>query len=129
MANCHETRVVRARKPHTCNCHRSHTTSSNRLRYRNRRCSVSKGKFYVVDSGIFDGNPYREKLCIFHKAVVRAIWKSERETMNSWSFEGVDLSGSWEDYIQVCSSKDWRMWLGLIRAEYRKLKMETKRVK
>lgn len=122
MSNCHMTRLVHARKSYMCACHRSYSRRDPRARNQFRPCSILKGGSCVVESGIHDGDPYRNRLCIFHEAVVRAIWQNERNKGSAWSFEGVDFGWAWDEYIEVYSSEDWRKWLGLIRAEYRKLK-------
>jgi hypothetical protein len=120
MSDCHKSKLVTARKDHRCESHRSYPRGDDRGRYHWRPCHIRKGDVYHVESGIDDGEPYRIRTCLFHAAVCAAVRRINRA--HCWSFEGINLTWPWSEYIEIGSSEDWRKWLSAIRTEYRKLK-------
>lgn len=109
MNDCCSHRLVVARKNHRCDmCGKA----------------IAKASTHEVQSGIADGNPYRIRLHLFCAAVCSAIWRNERKHGNH-CFEGVDFAIPIRDYLDICSFNDWKQWLGLIRAEHRKMKGKT----
>ena len=121
MSGCSSFKRVKARKDHKCECYRQrHEKDGDAADRDSIRCIIHKGDFYQIQSGIFEGEPYTYRTCLFHAAVVSAIYKEEAPWMRG---EGVDFDCI-EEYIDCSSSKDWRKWINLIRKEYRRLKLD-----
>ena len=119
MTDCIIFKYPVARKQHRCECVRQYTKTHPHGRHV-KVCHIERGQKYEQQSGI-DSNcdgPFRIKLCLFHAAVCQAIWK--REGSNGWSFEGIDHSYPWSEYIEITSSAKWRWWLSAIREAYGK---------
>jgi hypothetical protein len=119
-SDCTTITLVRARKDHSCECHREFPRDDPRGMGRVRPCEIRRGDVYEQQSGIFDGEPYRQRLCLFHAAVCAAIW-ADLHRANWMRTEGIDL-GTLGEYVEIASHEDWRKWLGLIRDKRRKLK-------
>ena len=118
MSDCHTSKLVTARKDHRCECSRHRRGEDGEII--SRPCFIAKGEIHNVSSGIFDGYPFRSRLCLFHDAVCCAIHKSNR---CGWG-EEIDLDEL--NYYTECNSfKEWVWWLSAIRIEYRKLKAQS----
>jgi hypothetical protein len=118
MSDCTDFRRVKARKDHRCACHRVIRDRDGERR--GVRCVIHKGDKHEVQSGIFNGEPFRIRLCLFHAAVCSAIWHKENDGRLAFCDE-MDLD-ELDQYIESGSFQEWKDWLGQIREELRELK-------
>ena len=112
--DCSTTRLVRARKPHTCECHRRRLDRCRSI-YHNTPCRIAVGEVHEVQSGIFEGEPYRVRYCLFHAAAMSVWWHRQ----NPWPSEGIDPS-ELADELECGSRDEWLKLLHEVRSELRK---------